>query len=85
MPYKEHGQKFNINFIYAQSVIAQYVCVVLTSHLNLCTGSGCAPDLRADGSQFQHQMNVEAQHKQIAAELSRSPVQYHQHSLSCNT
>jgi len=33
--------------------------------LNLCTGSGCAPDLRADGSQFQHQLNVEAQRKQI--------------------
>ena len=33
--------------------------------LNLCTGSGCAPDLKADGAQFQHQMNIEAQHKQI--------------------
>jgi len=33
--------------------------------LNLCTGSACAPDLRADGSQFQHEMNVEAQRKQI--------------------
>ena len=34
--------------------------------LNLCTGPGCAPDLRADGSQFQHQMNIEAQRGQIA-------------------
>jgi len=33
--------------------------------LNLCTGPGCAPDLRADGSQFQHQMNIEAQRGQI--------------------
>jgi hypothetical protein len=33
--------------------------------LNLCTGPGCAPDLKADGSQFQHQMNIEAQRKQI--------------------
>ena len=34
--------------------------------LNLCTGPGCAPDLRADGSQFQHQMNIESQRGQIA-------------------
>jgi hypothetical protein len=34
--------------------------------LNLCTGPSCAPDLRADGSQFQHQMNIEAQRGQIA-------------------
>ena len=34
--------------------------------LNLCTGPGCAPDLRADGSQYQHQMNIEAQRGQIA-------------------
>jgi Double zinc ribbon len=33
--------------------------------LNLCTGSNCAPDLKADGTQFQHQMNVDAQRKQI--------------------
>jgi double zinc ribbon protein len=33
--------------------------------LNLCTGPGCAPDLKSDGTQFQHQMNVEAQRKQI--------------------
>jgi len=33
--------------------------------LNLCTGSDCAPDLRADGAQFQHGMNVDAQRKQI--------------------
>jgi hypothetical protein len=31
--------------------------------LNLCTS--CAPDLRADGIQFQHQMNVDAQRQQI--------------------
>jgi hypothetical protein len=33
--------------------------------LNLCTGPGCAPDLKADGAQFQHQMNIEAQRQQI--------------------
>src|SRR5207302_968652 len=31
--------------------------------LNLCTR--CAPDLKADGASFQHEMNVEAQRKQI--------------------
>lgn len=31
--------------------------------LNLCTE--CAPDLKADGAQFQHQMNAEAQREQI--------------------
>ena len=31
--------------------------------LNLCTR--CAPDLRADGAGFQHQMNVESQRQQI--------------------
>ncbi len=31
--------------------------------LNLCTQ--CAPDLKADGAQFQHQLNIEAQHEQI--------------------
>lgn len=35
--------------------------------LNLCTGPGCAPDLKADGTQFQHEMNIEAQRKQIEA------------------
>ncbi|MFL5624881.1 MAG: zinc ribbon domain-containing protein, partial [Ktedonobacteraceae bacterium] len=33
--------------------------------LKLCTGSSCAPDLKADGTQFQHQMNIEAQRAQI--------------------
>lgn len=33
--------------------------------LNLCTGASCAPDLKADGTQFQHEMNIEAQRKQI--------------------
>lgn len=42
------------------------VCDRCFNHqLNLCTGSGCAPDLRADGVQFQHQMNVDAQRGQI--------------------
>jgi len=31
--------------------------------LNLCTR--CAPDLKADGASFQHEMNIEAQRKQI--------------------
>ena len=31
--------------------------------LNLC--AGCAPDLKADGAQFQHEINIEAQRKQI--------------------
>ena len=31
--------------------------------LNLCTG--CAPDLRADGAQFKHQMNIDEQRQQI--------------------
>ncbi|HLI08672.1 MAG TPA: zinc ribbon domain-containing protein [Ktedonobacteraceae bacterium] len=31
--------------------------------LNLCTQ--CAPDLKADGASFQHEMNIEAQRKQI--------------------
>jgi membrane protease subunit (stomatin/prohibitin family) len=31
--------------------------------LNLCTE--CAPDLKADGAQFQHKMNVDAQRSQI--------------------
>ena len=33
--------------------------------LNLCTGAGCAPDLKADGTQFQHQMNIDEQRQQI--------------------
>ena len=33
--------------------------------LNLCTGNSCAPDMKADGSQFQHQMNIAAQRQQI--------------------
>lgn len=33
--------------------------------LNLCTR--CAPDLKADGAGFQHEMNIEAQRKQIEA------------------
>lgn len=31
--------------------------------LNLCTA--CAPDLRADGAMFQHQMNIDAQQQQL--------------------
>jgi Double zinc ribbon len=31
--------------------------------LNLCTN--CAPDLKADGASFQHEMNVDSQRKQI--------------------
>lgn len=42
------------------------VCMrCFNTKLNLCTGSGCAPDMKADGAQFQHQMNIEAQHQQI--------------------
>ncbi len=33
--------------------------------LNLCTGDDCAPDLKADGTHFQHQINIEAQRDQI--------------------
>jgi ribosomal protein L37AE/L43A len=33
--------------------------------LNICTR--CAPDLKADGASFQHEMNIEAQRKQIEA------------------
>lgn len=33
--------------------------------LNLCTR--CAPDLKADGASFQHEMNIDAQRKQIEA------------------
>jgi len=40
------------------------VCIrCFNVQLNLCTED--APDLRADGAQFQHQMNVEAQRQQI--------------------
>jgi len=31
--------------------------------INLCTG--CAPDLRADGAHFQHELNIDAQRQQI--------------------
>ncbi|HEV2583342.1 MAG TPA: zinc ribbon domain-containing protein, partial [Ktedonobacteraceae bacterium] len=31
--------------------------------LNLCTG--CAPDLKADGASFQHELNIDAQRQQI--------------------
>ncbi len=42
------------------------VCMrCFNTQLNLCTGADCAPDLRADGTKFQHQMNVEAQRKQL--------------------
>ncbi|GHO66414.1 hypothetical protein KSC_053060 [Ktedonobacter sp. SOSP1-52] len=42
----------------------QTVCMrCFNIQLNLCTH--CAPDLKADGSQFQHELNVEAQRKQI--------------------
>lgn len=44
------------------------VCMrCFNTKLNLCTGSGCAPDMRADGAQFQHQINIDAQRKQIEA------------------
>lgn len=33
--------------------------------LNICTG--CAPDLKADGASFQHEMNIDAQRKQLEA------------------
>lgn len=40
------------------------VCVrCFNLQLNLCTQ--CAPDLKADGAQFQHQLNIDAQHAQI--------------------
>jgi hypothetical protein len=40
------------------------VCVrCFNTKLNLCIG--CAPDLKADGAQFQHQLNVDAQRGQI--------------------
>jgi len=42
------------------------VCMrCFNTQLNLCTSASCAPDLRADGAQFQHQMNMEAQRQQI--------------------
>ncbi len=44
------------------------VCMrCFNTRLNLCTGPGCAPDMKADGAQFQHEMNIEAQRKQIEA------------------
>lgn len=40
------------------------VCVrCFNPKVNLCTA--CAPDLKADGAQFQHQLNVDAQRGQI--------------------
>lgn len=33
--------------------------------LGLCTGSGCAPDLKADGTHAQHELNLDAQRQQI--------------------
>jgi ribosomal protein L37AE/L43A len=40
------------------------VCMrCFNTKLNLC--SRCAPDLKADGASFQHEMNVESQRKQI--------------------
>ncbi len=40
------------------------VCVrCFNTKLNLCVR--CAPDLKADGAQFQHQLNIDAQHGQI--------------------
>jgi hypothetical protein len=40
------------------------VCMrCFNTKLNLCTR--CAPDLRADGAGFQHELNIEAQRKQI--------------------
>ncbi len=33
--------------------------------LNLCTGDDCAPDLKADGTRFQQQLNLDAQRKQV--------------------
>lgn len=40
------------------------VCMrCFNAKLNLCTS--CAPDLKADGTMFQHEMNIEAQRKQI--------------------
>ncbi len=45
------------------------VCMrCFNTKLNLCTGDGCAPDLKADGTLFQHQMDIEAQHQQIEAQ-----------------
>lgn len=42
----------------------QTVCMrCFNIQLNLCTS--CAPDLKADGTQFQHELNIEAQRKQI--------------------
>ncbi len=42
------------------------VCVrCFNTQLNLCTGPGCAPDLRTDGIQALHELNLNAQHHQI--------------------
>lgn len=45
------------------------VCMrCFNAKLNLCTA--CAPDLKADGTMFQHEMNIEAQRKQIEQNYS---------------
>ena len=42
------------------------VCMrCFNTQLNLCTGPGCAPDLKAYGTQAQHELNVNAQRQQI--------------------
>ncbi len=42
----------------------QTVCMrCFNVRLNLCTN--CAPDLKADGASYQHEMNIEAQRQQI--------------------
>lgn len=44
----------------------QTVCIrCFNTKLNICTR--CAPDLKADAAGFQHEMNIEAQRKQIEA------------------
>ncbi|GHO43633.1 zinc ribbon domain-containing protein [Ktedonospora formicarum] len=45
----------------------QTVCMrCFNVRLNLCTR--CAPDLKADGAQFQHELNIDAQRKQIESQ-----------------
>ncbi len=42
------------------------VCMrCFNARLNLCTGPSCAPDMKADGAQFQHSLNIDAQRQQI--------------------
>jgi Double zinc ribbon len=44
----------------------QTVCMrCFNAKLNLCTR--CAPDLKSDGASFQHELNIDAQRKQIEA------------------